>query len=692
MLEVASDDAINISVNWSKLSAADKETYTSDIDVHLNAVKIPVGAISCKDTECRNEQHFEALNVLYEGLVGVLTEASKKLSNKRRKHSNQPGWNDHVADLHKDARECFVMWCNNGKPRQGWIFDLMHQTRYQFKYALRMVKNNENVLRRESLANKLSCSNPNKFWQEIRTMTSKNTSLPSSIEGVTGKHAISELWKSHFGRLLNVIQDAGLCDISCDTEYSDYIHVSTNEVVLAVQALGANKASGLDGIVAEHLLYSSERWCTMLAMCLSGLFVHVFFLPDSMLAVVLVPIIKDKTGRIDRIDNYRPIALASVVSKVVERILLDRISHFLETWPNQFGFKPSLGTDTCIYVLKEMVDKYKSLNGGMYMCFLDASKAFDRVKHSVLFNKLTRRGVPGYIVKLLSYWYAKQTMRVRWGDCISSPFRVSNGVRQGGILSPYLFNVYMDDLSSLLNCCNTGCVSGDTIINHMMYADDLVLISPSATGMKELLCACEVYSLEHAIVYNSKKSTVLVCRNKATRHAVRPSFIVNGDVIPETDKVKYLGHIICSDLSDDEDMMRQRRYLYAQGNVLSRSFHMCSINVKNTLFRTFCTPMHTCHLWWNYTAQSFHKLKVAFNNAFRMMHNLPRYCSASEMFTVNRVADCKAVIRNLVHRFMMRLAISNHLLVRSILSSDLVCSSRIRRHWARLLYVHYHGG
>ena len=101
-------------------------------------------------------------------------------------------------------------------------------------------------------------------------MTSKSTSLPSSIEGVSGKHAISELWKSHFGRLLNVIQDDGLCDISCDTGYSDDIHVGTNEVVLAAQALGANKASGFDGIVAEQLLYSSERWCTMLAMCLSG--------------------------------------------------------------------------------------------------------------------------------------------------------------------------------------------------------------------------------------------------------------------------------------------------------------------------------------------------------------------------------------------------------------------------------------
>ena len=92
-------------------------------------------------------------------------------------------------------------------------------------------------------------------------------------------------------------------------------------------------------------------------------------------------------------------------------------------------------------------------------------------------------------------------------------------------------------------------MSGDTIINHLMYADDLVLISPSATGMKELLCACEVYSLEHAIIYNSKKSTLLVCRNKAMRQAVCPSFIVNGNIIPESDNVKYLGHIIWARLT-----------------------------------------------------------------------------------------------------------------------------------------------
>ena len=118
-------------------------------------------------------------------------------------------------------------------------------------------------------------------------------------------------------------------------------------------------------------------------------------------------------------------------------------------------------------------------------------------------------------------------------------------------------------------------------------------------------------------------------------NAVRPSFIVHGNVIPESEKVKYIVHFICSDLSDDEYIMRQRRHLYAQGNVISRSFHMCSIAVKNTLFRTSVLPCRpyrpTCHRWWNYTAPSFQKLKVAFNNAFRMMHNLPSYCSASGM-------------------------------------------------------------
>ena len=76
---------------------------------------------------------------------------------------------------------------------------------------------------------------------------------------------------------------------------------------------------------------------------------------------------------------------------------------YMDTNPNQFGFKKKHGTDQCIYVLKEVIDLYRSLNGSVFVCFLDASEAFDRVNHRTLFKKLSERGVPGYILHVLTY-------------------------------------------------------------------------------------------------------------------------------------------------------------------------------------------------------------------------------------------------------------------------------------------------
>ena len=77
---------------------------------------------------------------------------------------------------------------------------------------------------------------------------------------------------------------------------------------------------------------------------------------------------------------------------------------------------------------------YVGQQSSVYLCFLDASKAFDRVNHHVLFDKLIKRGVPGYLVRILIYWYSNQTMSIRWGSTMSESFCVSNGVRQGGII------------------------------------------------------------------------------------------------------------------------------------------------------------------------------------------------------------------------------------------------------------------
>ena len=109
---------------------------------------------------------------------------------------------------------------------------------------------------------------------------------------------------------------------------------------------------------------------------------------------------------------------------------------------NQCGFKNKHSTDMAIFTLKQIVDYYVSLGGPVYICFLDASKAFDRICHNKLFNKLKNRNVEEVYDRLLNYWYSHQLFYVKWDGLISDGFKVSNGVRQGGILSP-IFLIYI---------------------------------------------------------------------------------------------------------------------------------------------------------------------------------------------------------------------------------------------------------
>ena len=107
---------------------------------------------------------------------------------------------------------------------------------------------------------------------------------------------------------------------------------------------------------------------------------------------------------------------------------------------------------------------------------------------------------------------------------MSESFNVSNGVRQGGILSPYLFNLYMDDLSGRLKEMYAGSKIANMIINHLFYADDLVLMCPLHKFLPELLPICEKYVSEHDIKSNTKKSVVLVRRSKLLKNAIIQMF------------------------------------------------------------------------------------------------------------------------------------------------------------------------
>ena len=153
--------------------------------------------------------------------------------------------------------------------------------------------------------------------------------------------------------------------------------------------------------------------------------------------------------------------------------------------------------------------------------------------------------------------------------------------------------ISVDDLSVKLNYCHVGCYYSGGCINHLMYADDLVIMSPSVAGLYKLIHICESFGLSHYVLFNNKKSTIMSFRAGNLKDAQLPLYTLNGDVLCDSACVKYLGHFICSDLSDDTDILRQRRCLTIQGNILLRKFHMCSIGVRLSLFRSFCSPMYT---------------------------------------------------------------------------------------------------
>ena len=154
--------------------------------------------------------------------------------------------------------------------------------------------------------------------------------------------------------------------------------------------------------------------------------------------------------------------------------------------------------------------------------FLDASKAFDNVNHFTLFDKLLANGMPIYLIRIIAFWYQHQNMSVKWGNATSTTFTVTNGVKQGGILSPLLFNIYIDDLSLTLSKSNIGCRLGGRLINHIVYADDLCILSMSPGEMQILLDICEKYGSDHDIIYNSKKNLTMLFKPKKLKDLKSP--------------------------------------------------------------------------------------------------------------------------------------------------------------------------
>jgi len=233
------------------------------------------------------------------------------------------------------------------------------------------------------------------------------------------------------------------------------------------------------------------------------------YVPDSFTHGIIIPIIKDKRGDPTNVQNYRPITLSSIVSKIFEYYLLDKYSSFMPSDDLQFGFKHKIGCPNAIFLLRRVIEHFNDKGSNIYIASLDAVKAFYRINHCTLFSTIIKHGLPKCFVDILINWYSRLTVNIRWNNCLSSELCVFSGVRQGGDLSSVLFNMYINPIITSLKSSGLGCHLKRLYVGCILYADDIILLSASVLSLQKMLNICNHVGNNIGVAFNAIKSKCL---------------------------------------------------------------------------------------------------------------------------------------------------------------------------------------
>ena len=213
-----------------------------------------------------------------------------------------------------------------------------------------------------------------------------------------------------------------------------------------ISQLKRGKSAGLDNLTAEHLQFAHPLVVKLISK-LFNLMILFEYVPDAFGRGVMVPIPKDKGGKGSvSTDEYRGISINPIVSKLFESCLLTLFSKYFESSSSQFGFKAKTGCNHALYTVRKTIDFFIERESTVNLCSLDLSKAFDKMNRHALYIKLMNRNCPLVLIQILDCWYSKCFACVRWSGVISPFFQLFSGIRQGGVISPTLFAVNINDV------------------------------------------------------------------------------------------------------------------------------------------------------------------------------------------------------------------------------------------------------
>ena len=421
-------------VIWGERSVDQVGQYMTECHRHLRLLDFPEEFIKCADYTCNILQHRRVIDSLYNNIVKILKDAAlcSKRSNVYLRKKKKPvvGWNLHVSEAHREARRTFDLWCSYGKPNSGAIFSGMYEARKIFKNRLRWCQNHQDQVKMDILASHHSKNDFRSFWKATNKLNNKPFT-PVCIDGVSDPSEIADLFRQHF----TVKSPLGSSQSMINVKNGEKLgfRCTTRDVQLIIGSMTRGKSPGHDGLSIEHLQHAGPHLPRLLSMLFNLCLSHSY-LPEEMIKTIVIPIVKNKTADLSDRNNYRPISLATVVSKVFDSMLNSQLTKHIELHDNQFGFRSGLSTESAVLCVKHAVKYYTKRQTAVHACFLDLSKAFDLVSYDILWKKLQNTSLPVELINICKYWYGNQVNGVRWSESMSQMYKVGVRGEAGGIV------------------------------------------------------------------------------------------------------------------------------------------------------------------------------------------------------------------------------------------------------------------
>jgi len=580
---------IPISYKWDRLS---QSTFRANLrSQHFQSMTC-IENIPMKGVD-------ECAKVISEALTNVadccLNKTIKRSSNSKS-NSKHKWHNPHIAHIERDLKWLGKMVKND--PHNNEHRRHFNELKSMYKKKIKSQNRQHKTFLYERI---LECdhSNPKEFWSIVKQLkgAKKSDTLDPDIffDHFKKLNSNRSLPSDHIDKLFeNQVQNK-LSDFKLRQNAVPALDsaIEIDELHSTIRKLPNRKAVGLDGVMNEMIKTATQELSGPLLFLFNRILSESVF-PAIWAQGMIVPI--HKSGSLKDPNNYRGICISSCLGKLFTKLMANRLTNWLLNTNRlseyQIGFRPQSRTSDHVFVLKSIIDHMKKHRKKVFACFIDFRKAFDSIWRDGLLYKLHKWGLGTKFCSMMTNMFSRLTSCVKIDNKITEFFLSEKGTRQGCNLSPMIFNLFINELPSLLLKINSDpiLIEGKEV-PILMYADDVVLLSKSTQGLNRALNVLHVFCQKWKLQINTSKTKVLIFNCRKWDNF---KFFMGNNQIAIKDNYTYLGYVVSPSgrfTSCIKNLAMKAKKAYNSFRFKMSPQTGCPINVLMKLFNSLVTPI-----------------------------------------------------------------------------------------------------